>query len=452
MPKNMLDFDTLIKELRRQKQKYHAKVLSSDALFANWLRGMDIEPFLPWYVWLMIPEFTYAGLAFSILFDLAPSEIVPVNWDFDVELPDIDELLQGILAEIKSIDWSEIYEWLQDIEKLIKENIEEPYQQQILESRPRKAVYGKTAYGTSYLDPPAVREAIRSTLFKLWVERYTLKQLREDHDNMAQVLKLSNGFKELLFHKISQTIFAQPSTFILGYGVLGRSYLGRKTEEQQATLAEIKMVNHNLELVEWRGSTLDHVQMGMVLGVMPLGYGFLMPPKTVIKKPIPPEKLIPVTRFIYERGSKLIYKMSWNPFTFGNYNRPDEQQDYRRSERADQYMSLQLIRYQVERIVDPLIRQYETNPVKIRMYKSAALQLLSLPAKRHRWGYEAFKAMTEQELVEWWKQHWASQGLNSELLEAIYERLKRWLPEWRRIKLKLGTRVKETRYRLAKLK
>jgi len=450
MPRNLLDFDTLIKELRRQKQKYHAKVLSSDALFANWLRGMDIEGLLPWYVWLLMPEFTYAGLAFSILFDLDPSEVIPANWDFDVDLPDLDELLQGILAEIKSIDWSEIYEMLKNLETYIQQNVSEEYQADILGSRMKKAVYGVSKFNRSYYDPPAVREALRSTFFKLWSERYTLEQLRRDLDALAKTLNLSPGFVQLVFNKISQVIYAQPSAMILGYGVLGRSRLGKRVENQEQ--AEMTMITHELELQYWRGNTLDHAQMGLVLGVVPLGYGYLLPNKTIYKKPVLPEKYLPLTRYVYDRGSKLIHKMSWNPFTFGNYNRPDEQQDYRRSERADQYMSLQLIRYQIERIVDPLIRQYETNPIKIRMYKSAALQLVSLPAKRHRWGYEAFRAMTEQELVEWWKQHWASQGLNSELLEAIYERLKRWLPEWRRIKLQLGRRIKETRYRLAKLK
>lgn len=447
---NLLDFDTLIKELRRQKQKYHAKVLSSDALFANWLRGMDIEGFLPWYVWLNIPEFTYAGLAFSILFDINPSEIIPANWDFDVDLPDLDELLQGILAEIKSLDWSQIYEMLQDITKFIEQNIAEEYQDDMLKSRPRKAIYGVSKFNRSYYDPPAVREALRSTFFKLWSERYTLEQLRRDLDALAKTLNLSPGFVQLVFNKISQVIYAQPSAMILGYGVLGRSRLGKRVENQEQ--AEMTMITYELEVQQWRGNTLDHAQYSLVLGLVPLGFGFLTPRNTVYKKPVRSGQYLPLTRYIYDRGTGNIYKMSWNPFSFGNYNRPDEQQDYRRSERADQYMTLQLIRYQIERIVDPLIRQYETNPVKIRMYKSAALQLVSLPAKRHRWGYEAFKVMTEQELVEWWKQHWASQGLNSELLEAIYERLKRWLPEWRRIKLKLGTRVKETRYQLAKLK
>ncbi len=445
-----LDFESLIRELRRQKQKYHAKVLSSNALFANWLRSMDIGDFMPWYVWLMIPEFTYSGIAYSLLFDIPPYEIVPVNWDFNVELPDVDEWLQGILADVYKIDWSTIYEWLSDIEKLVKETVEEQYQESMIQTRPRKAVYGKTRYNRSYLDPPAVREAIRSTMFKLWVERYTLKQLREDHDKMARELQLSDGFKILLFHKISQVIYAQPSALILGYGVLGRSYLGRKVRPEPE--AEFKMFNYDLELIEWLGNTLDHAKVGLVLGITPLGYGYLLPPRTVFKKPIIPKQLQPLTEFVRRRGTHQIHNITWNPFTIGNYNRPEEQRDYRKSERADQYMSLQLIRYQIERIVDPIIRRYETNPVKIRMYKSAVLQLVSLPAKRHRWGYEAFKAMSEDELVSWWKEHWKSQGLKEDVLDQLYNAVKRWLPEWRRLKLQLGRRVREARYRLAHLR
>lgn len=447
-----LDFTRLARELRRMKQKYHAKVLSSDALYINWLRALDTEGLLPWYVWLMIPEFTYAGLAFSILFDIDPSEIIPANWDFDVELPDLDELLQGILAEINKLDWSEIYEMLKNLEEYIRQNFEDQYADQILEHRNRKARYSYTKFNQSYYDPPVIREALRATFFKLWNERYTLEQIKRDIDAMAESLKISPGAAQLIFNKISQVFYAQPSAMILGYGVLGRSFLGEPVGEAGERLAKLRMVTHELELAEWGGKTLDHAQMGLVLGLVPLGYGFLLPPESVMKKPILPEKYLPLTQYVYERGSKNIHKMSWNPFTFGNYNRPEEQQDYRKSERADQYMSLQLIRYQVERIVDPLIRQHESNPVKIRMYKNAALQLLSLPAKRHRWGYEAFRAMTEDELVDWWIRHWEAQGLSRDVLKSIYERLKRWLPEWRVYKTWLGRRVRETRYRLARLR
>jgi len=446
-----LDFSKLVRELRRQKQKYHAKVLSDGAIYANWLRSLDEQGIMPWYVWLIIPEFTYSGIAFSLLFDIPPSEIVPVNWDFSVDLPDLDELMQGILAEINSFDWSKIYEFLQDLEKLIKETIEEEFQESVEKSRPRKAVYGKTRYGRSYFDPPAVREAIRSTMFKLWVERMTLEQLRRDFDSMKNSLGLGDGFTQLLFNKISQVIYAQPSAMILGYGVLGRSFLGEPARLEPVREARLKMIDYFLELVEWLGNTLDHAKIGLVLGLVPLGYGFLLPPRSILKKPLPPKKLQPLTDYVRSRGSALIEKFTWNAFTFANYNKPEERTDYRRSERADQYMSLQAIRYQIEQIVDPIIRKHTNNPVLIRMYKSAALNLVALPAKRHRWGYEAFKAMSEDELYRYWIQHWSSQGLNREVLNEIYERLKRWLPEWRRTKLLLGQRIKQTRYLLSRL-
>lgn len=446
----MVDIARLAQTLVQQKRKYHAKVLSSDALYANWLRSMDLEPLLPEYVWLVIPEFTYAGIAFSILFDIPPAEIIPVNWDFQVELPTTEELEQGILAVVNRFDWSSVYEWLSDIDKLIIENFEPEAAEQIINSRPRKAIYGVSPFDTSYYDPPAVREALRSTFHKLWVERRTLQHLRSSHDALAETLGVSPGFLELVFNKISQVFFAQPSTMILGYGVLGRSFLGDKARPEP--LARIKMVDHRLELLEWLGNTLDHTQIGLVLGIVPLGYGFLLPPRSVMKKPLTPEQLLPLTVFVHDRGWRNIHTFTWNPFTFGNYNRPEEMTDWRRSERADQYMSLQVIRYQIEHIVENIVSQYEDNPIRIRMYKNAALQLVSLPVKRHAWGHEAYRAMTEDELREYWLRNWEAQGLNRDVLLAVYNAIWRWLPEWRRLMLQLGRRVRETRYMRARLR
>jgi len=249
---------------------------------------------------------------------------------------------------------------------------------------------------------------------------------------------------------------AQTEAFILGYGVLGHSKLG----EHGSELAKVRFIDFDKNIAEALANTLDHLQYGFILGVTPLGYGYLIPrsgayakKKATVSNPFGgsletltgPDAI----HMVENRVRRVLRQYTYNALSFANYNKPEEQRDYRFSERADQWFALQELRYLVERIADPIIRKYEANPVKIRMYKSATLQLISAKAKRHKWGYKGFQAMTEEEFYNWWLEHWKSQGLNTQVLQEIYTRIKRWLSDWRTLKLKLGSRLKERRYSLA---
>ncbi len=450
------DLSKLIHELRRQKQKYHAKTLSTQGIETLWFRMLQVEDLYPRFVWLLIPEFDFTALAFSLLFDIPPIEFENLDLNFQPQLPDLSKLLQGILLDIQKIDLSEIYEWLKDVEEMIKENIKEELQESMTATRPRKAVYGETKYGFSYYDPPAIREFLKSTLMKMFIERKTLDQIIDDFKYTSSSLNINTAFMEFVFNKISLVTTAQRSTFILGYGLLGESVLGERGSREGI----IRFTNFNKEVVEAKASTLDHIQHGFILGITPLGYGYLAPadgvyksPRTTVSNPFAGSTTTPgsppAVRMVETRVRRIINQFRYNPFSLANYNKPEEQSDYRFSERADQWFSLQELRYMIENLADPIIRSYEDNPVKIRMYKSAVLQLVSAKAKRHKWGYKGFRAMTDDEFYSWWIEHWRRQGLNTQVLQEIYNRIKRWIPEWRNIKLKLGARLKERRYRLA---
>jgi len=117
------DLSKLVKELRRQKQKYHAKVLSTEGIQTNWMRMLQTSDLYPEYVWLILPEFDFTALAMSLLFDIPPIDFENLNLNFDVQLPDLGKLLQGILVDIQKLDLSKLYEWLKDVEEMIKENM-----------------------------------------------------------------------------------------------------------------------------------------------------------------------------------------------------------------------------------------------------------------------------------------------------------------------------------------
>jgi len=451
-----LDLSKLIRDLRRQKQKYHAKVLSTDGIQTNWMRMIQTSDLYPEYVWLIIPEFDFTALAMSLLFDIPPIDFENLDLNFQVELPDLTKLLQGILVDIQKIDLSELYSWLRSVEDMIERNVSEEWRESMLGSRIRKGVYGETRYARSYYDPPAVREFLRSTFQRFFLERKTYGQIISDYRASARSLNISDSLVSTVFNRISMITMAQTQAMILGYGVLGYSRLA----ERGSPLARIRFMSIDGYIVESLVNALDHLQCGFILGVTPLGYGYLLPregayakEKTTITNPFGgstttlagPEAI----HMVENRVRRILRQYTWNALSLANYNKPIEQSSYRYSERADQWFALQELRYLIERIVDPIIRSRESNPFKIRMYKSAVLQLISAKAKRHKWGYKGFEAMSDEEFRSWWVDHWSSQGLNSRLLEEIYDRIKRWIQDWRLLKIRLGSRLRERRYNLA---
>ena len=472
----------IARKLRQEKQKYHAKVLSDNAIFNNFIRTLDIEDLVAFYVWLQIPEFNYSSLAFSLLFDINPCETGSVDIDFNALLPEINEMLQGILVNFEKIDVCAEIDYLSDIIKYILDNIKEEYQEDLIKYRILKGRYDESLYGYSYYDPPAVREFMRKTFIKFFVERTNYHTIKNDLEDTAKQLNLNLEVAKYIFNRISQVINTQSQVFILGYGILGYSYLAEfkptinycKYDEGQYgecyyapnRLSDLldngyavsRFVNYDIDIQEFGLTSLDQVQKGFILGVTPLGYGYLLPRETIYK--LVERKLSEiftilgspdVVRFIDEKSRRFINRLKYTAFAFANYQKPEERRDYRKSMRADQWMNLQLLRYMIENIVDPIIRKYESNPVKIRMYKSATLNLISGKAKRHTWGLEGVKALSEEEFKEWWLNHWSSYGLNKNVLLEIYEAIKPWLPQIRSLKLDLGRKVQEIRRRAAQL-
>ena len=454
-----LDLSKLAKEIREQKAKYHAKVISEDAIYSNWLHTIEVEDLLPVWVWLDIPEFNLSALALSLLFDITPSEFEPLPLDFDVELPSPEEFLQGILLEINSIDLSEIFEWLQSLEQYIEEVFEEYFSDQIIPSRMEKGYYGEVKYDYAYYDPPLVYEFLRSTFLKLFKERKTFPSLKQDYENLKDTLNMNPHIVQHLFNRISMITSAQKTTFILDYGVLDQSFLGEEVEEG-VKQGKVGFIDYNLESKEVGAYTLDHIQYGFYLDITPLNNGFLIEKKAEAKTMYKQVEVTTYTGYslkgkppfldlILHKITRIKNTFRHTSIAFANYTKPEEKVDYRVSERTDQFASLQMIRYLVENAVDDLIRQEETNPVKIRAYKSATLQLIGYKTKRHKWGFSGFTLADMESFKDWWLKHWEQQGLNRNLLEEIYRRIEPCLNHLQIQRTLLGLRVKTRRYQLA---
>jgi hypothetical protein len=429
-----------------KKQKYFEKLLSTDALYSIYLRSLDMSELFAMYAWLQLTPFDLTQLGLGLLYSVLPVDLTPFSLDFTYELPSVSEALQGIWANFEPVSYGDLYRWTTSFDGHVGANFQEPYVEPILSTRIESGTYDQTYYGRSSYDPYPAREMVRTTFLRLRLLRTPDVSWRKDTDEVTQYLKAVGVTDEHIFNRLMMVLMAQREAFVLGLGLLGRSRL-TETSEGWGT---VPVVGPDGEPAELRFTTLDQLQMGLVLGMAPLGYGLLLPKQSVYYqedgRADPPflEAVVGKIRGIVQRASS-------STWSYTNYSTPYETGDYHRSERTAQYHGLMAMREAVEGWVAQRVPASEANPVRVRQYQNAVLQAISWRAKRHRWGFDGWTAMTEEQFKDWWKLHWKGQGLNEATLDNLYTGMSVWLKRLREEKVSLGERTKEIRRRMSLL-
>jgi hypothetical protein len=421
---------------------YFKKLLSDDALMVNLSNMIRMHHLLASDIWLDITAMDTAVVGLGLLNAITPVELEPLTVLYEFESATIDEMLQGIWFRFEAVDFSGLYSFLNSLLEFRLANFKDWFLPFFL----GKARYGFAIYGKDRYDPPVAREFLRSTLHRLRLLRRTDRSYMDTLKNVSEKVEITDVAKDVEFNLLYLLASAQANAFVLGLSVLGRSPLSR-TENGWAVVPT-KTSDGNVYDVKFR--TLDHLQYGFILGVSYLGYGVLMPEESAYKMPNPRTNP-PTLDLIVEKARRITRNLGVTPFAYANYNRPEEMADYHKSERAAQYHLLMAQREFLEDWVEKRVPPDEANPVRLRQYKNAVLQLISWKAKAHAWGFGGFEAMDEEQFKAWWLDNWKSQGLRESTLLQLYEGIKPWLQTLRRRKLDIGRRVRETRKRLALL-
>jgi hypothetical protein len=425
-----------------RKQMYFKKLLSDDALMVNLSNMIRMHPLLASDIWLDITAMDWATLGPIFYFSIVPVEIEPLTVLYEFEPATIDEMLQGIWFKFEAVDFGRLYSFLNDLLEFLLANFKDWF----LAFLRGKARYGFAIYGKDRYDPPVATEFLRSTFHRLRLLRRTDRSYTDTLKNASEKAGIIDVAKDIEFNLLYLLASAQANAFVLGLSVLGRSPLTR-TENGWAVVPT-KTSDGNVYDIKFR--TLDHLQYGFILGVSYLGYGVLMPEESAYKMP-DPRTNPPILDLIVEKARKITRNLGVTPFAYANYNKPAEMADYHKSERTAQYDLLMAQREFLEDWVEKRVPPDEANPVRLRQYKNAVLQLISWKAKAHAWGFGGFEAMDEERFKAWWIDNWKSQGLRESTLLDLYEGIKPWLRTLRERKLDIGGRVRETRKRLASL-
>ncbi|MEM2297609.1 MAG: hypothetical protein QXH10_09300 [Ignisphaera sp.] len=415
-------------------------------MYITWLRLLDVAPLFSEWAWLQIPLFDLTQLGMVILFDIAPFEFQPYALDYEYTTPSIDEVMQGIWVKFTPVDYTLKYAWTSSVDRYTYVNYKPEYAESIDRTRLKKAYYGLTRYGESYYDPPVQREFVRATLYRLSLMRTARVSYLADIERVHETLDIHEVVGVTLVNRLALLSSAQINAFVLGLSPLGR---GRLAEDKDG-LTSIPVVDYMGNIYDVKFRTLEHLQSGFILGLTFLGYGFLMPRETIYVYPEGKRNPPFIDTIVYKtRG--VINRLSLTAWAYSNYNKPEEMVDYHKSEKTSQYDLLQAYRRHIEAWVEAQITPEEANAVKVRQYQNAVLQAISFRAKRHRWGFQGWGAMTEYQFRDWWMRYWTAQGLNNDVLSKLYEGMALWLSRLREVKLRVGEQVKKTRLRLARL-
>jgi hypothetical protein len=443
-----------------KKLKYFEKTLSKNAIYNTYLRSLDASPLFAQQAWLQITAFDLNELGIGLLHDILPIDIKPYTLDFTYVMPDISEVMQGIWAKFEPLRFEEIYPWTAELKTFIFENIKEEYQPSFrvgfldkayyrvskygFNYYEKDAYYGGARYGRSYYDPIVAREMLRATFHKLRLLRTPDISWLSTLDEISEYLEMSGVTDEHIFNRLMMIFAAQLGAFVLGLSLLGRS----KLTEVKDGWGAVPFKTARGEILELHFTTLDQLQIGFILGATPLGYGYLLPKECVYK--LPEDKLNPpFIDALVKKVKGIVDRLPLLAFAYSNYNKPEEMIDPHKSERTTQYHELLSQRQFVENWVAKQIPPDEANPVKVRQYQSAVQQAVAWRAKRHKWGFGAWQAMSEDEFKGWWIKNWVGQGLNETTLKSLYEGAQIWLKRLREEKLSSGLKVKQRRISLA---
>jgi hypothetical protein len=429
-----------------KKRMYFQKTLSDPAISVNITNTLSVAPLFASDVWLDVTAMDASVVGLGLLNAITPVELEPLTVSYDYKLADPEEMEQGIWFVFESVDFGRLYAFLTDLQEYVIANFKEEFQPEVIQKLYPKALYGITPYGRGFYDPPVAREFLRSTLHRLRLLRRTDRSYLDTLENVTEKAEIAGVAKDIQYNRLFLVASAQVHAFVLGLSVLGRSTLTR-TEDGWGV---VPVRTSDGKEYDVRFRTLDHLQLGFILGVTPLGYGFLLPKESVYRMPTPRENP-PIIDVITEKARKISRSVGVTPWAYANYNKPEEMIDYHRSERTAQYDLLMAQRAFLEDWVEKRVPPDEANPVRIRQYKNAVLQLVSWKAKAHAWGFDGFEAMDEAQFKAWWLDNWKQQGLRERTLLDLYEGIKPWLRTLRERKLDIGRRVRETRKRLALL-
>jgi hypothetical protein len=414
MATTAFSFAKLLEELDLQKRKYHENTLTADAEWTNYLRYLQVyDIFVNWSSFL-IPQFVFDATSLIAILGIDPVEMDIFKLTFDISLPSIDEFLNGINIKIDIIPIDIALEMYN-----IPGTAQDFVSQLFVAKRPagEKCVYGKSAYGRCYVDPDKVREFVSNAILAMYKKHRDVVSFRAEVETMANVLGVSRTLVANIFNRIMLINSYYRAGFMLNVSALNRVALAGASDK-------IPVYTFDGTVAEVGVQYLTDALIGCVLDLFPLDYCFVVPPKSALIGDLDePQYMPPLIDSIHRIVKDNISRYMYTPSALANYVAGRERVDYRLSQRVETWGQLTAYRYVLDALVESYIQATlpDADKITINMYATAVRQLFGHLYRRRGWGMKLWNMLDDGELKVYWVEYWSRQGLDYNVLSALYD-------------------------------
>ena len=430
----------LLLQLEWAKRKWWAKDQTLEALWIIGDRFLQIMDYLwqwiSFYILFQHWWLYYLTINFGFNFD----EFYQMKLEFKFELPDIEDILKGLLIKIIRTDINELFRefyfdyygielpvWFRLDRDTFIEYFTEKYAWDILkESYIIPARYGITYYGNSVYWKEDLSNAISGTLEKHGFYPYA----RYIADIFEESLDVISALLEELKVRLSilKSIFTEMT--VCGCVICGVS----KVPEEKIINGEryfvLRYTTPEGETVEAYIKTIDHALFGTICGISRCGYTRCLPPEQSFFHPNASEFIIYRVNEIMGRFLSNITGLSLSEGTIGAV------EPFRATKTLDYGTKLQL-RYMIDFVVRGFLSRYPLDPMTINAYVNFAVDYVFSRIRKHHHYEQWLRTLSQEEYEKFFIAKYKRMGLDETLLRQIIALLNRWLPSWLRTYLKM---------------
>ncbi len=407
------------RKVAEQKRKYWLKTQSETAIDVMLDRMFDIyDYFAFWGDWIL-SDTLFSSLVSLVFFDLAIPDLTPWTLTWEVELPTLDEFLAGVLIKLEPIDITIEFPELKLPDLTLDFILEPDFSFNIKETRPKKLKVGVTKYGEGYVDPPAVREFLRSTALAILKKDISIPAARNMLKAAAKAWNITEAVVEELFNRLSAITAIKEKALTWDYG-----WWDRSNWSAEGSSGKVTFTNYQGEEVEAEYEHLADFQWGGHWDLSSWDYFFWTTHESPYKTPPPGENpnISKIRDYVVHNFRDRIHV---TPFAVANYQKAEARTAWNKSPRTETYGMPLSQRYRLESLVDNMIRQLkpDVGVFQLRLYKSAILDLYGTLYDPHRWGAEAQRVSSKEELKTYWLEKWKAHGLDESILTRLFEAL-----------------------------
>jgi len=409
----------IIEKVSQQKISYYQKALTDEAVWSNLTSTYDVSDIASFSADLVLSDTLFSSLSSYFVFGLSLEEIVPVNLNWGIELPSVEEFLRGVNIKLVPMTLSDLAPELVSIITRPTEIITPEVRPVAEETSISKCYFGESKYGECYVDPTAVREFLRSTLFAFLKKWFDFRTASDMVKSATETLQIPEEIASDVFNRLSKVTSAKAVCAVVDYSFVDFSYICE--EDPQTGKGIISYTDYNVRVSKSEFEDLFDALAGCIVDESAVDFCRVLgeEPEERHLTMLEDYRLL---RLLDIFTSNFRSRFFATALAVANYQTAEERRYPFANTRVEDYAFTRLAVADIESKVKGLVQSLVpgVDPVTLRMYINSALELLGVTSP-HRWGNEMQKSMTVDEYRQYWRGKWSNAGLDPNILDRIWD-------------------------------